>query len=136
MATMGLLLLACAGLDPIGSDNDYDDLGGEVAEARPSGSLEGLAGVRIWVQVRDPSTRASWCQAFEAQGMIVECEDSPDVDMYEVFLKCPTIPDGAGRQIARFVGQPGMDIWDWREDSSFGPGYCDSFDAISLELMR
>lgn len=99
--------------------------------------LAPLAGFRIWVQVKDPSTRQGWCDAFAEQGLIVNCDQDPWVDEYEVFLKCPDLPDETGALLAAFTNQPGLDVWDWRTDPDFGPAYCtDSQDGISLELLR
>lgn len=133
IACWGVLLLACGGMDLPSEEPSVVATG----DRAPNGTLSGLAGQRIWVQVQDPSTRQMWCDAFTAQGLIVECEsDSSFADMNELFLKCPTIPDDAAAQITRFVGLPGMDVWDWRADSDYGPSYCDELDAISLELLR
>ena len=128
-----LLLVGCP--KPAKVPASGPKLGGSTAAAA-SASLAPLAGFNIWVQVADPSTRQAWCDAFAAEGLDVRCEQSPIVDDYEVFLKCPSLPDGAGELLAAFTGQPDLEIWDWRTDPDFGPAYCSEYDGISLELLR
>jgi hypothetical protein len=100
-------------------------------------SIDVLKGHKIWSRSNKGETGNGYCRHLEDAGLIVECDtDYTNDPMEDVMLKCAQLPSDTGEILQEFLGIDSLYLYDWRDHEEYGAksgGYCDEYDAITID---